>query len=331
MRRSLYLLGFLGLALASCNNKGQDSNVVSQKYIHKYGYAVSKNEFEERKYPGQIVTVLKNGVTTTSTYENGQLHGSSTHTFPHSQTVESYMLYNQGALVKQIVYDIKGMPIREEVQLSPTRVASTQWYADGTPMSTEEYIGKELLDGQYFTRQNEVESRVEKGKGIRTVRDLQGLLLSREQIDDGFLTKRDTFYASGAPESVAYFVRGVINGEKKSFAENGEPLAIKEYVNGKLHGKVTFFKNGARSVEMHYLDGQKNGLEIHYIDGDIVSQEILWENDKKHGPSKYYVDGIAQVEYYYDGSKISESRWKELNQLDEMIGNIYPAPTWSSK
>lgn len=329
MRRFVIpLLGCLTLFLASCHKNSQDSNVVTQRYVHKYGYAVSKDEFEERQYPGQVVTVLKTGVTITSTYENGLLHGPSTHTFPHSQTVESYFLYNNGNLVKQILYDIHGMPLREEIQLSPTRFASTKWYSDGTPLSTEEYAAAELVEGQYFTRQNDIESRVEKGRGLRVVRDIQGVLQAKEDIEQGFVVKRDTFYASGAPESTAYFMQGVLHGEKKSFAENGEPLAVKEYINGKLHGKATFYKNGARSVEVHYLDNMKNGLEIHYLDGEVVSQEILWENDRKHGPSKYYVDGVAAVEYFYDGEHVSEHKWKELSQLDQMIGQISAPSAW---
>ncbi|MGH7889282.1 MAG: toxin-antitoxin system YwqK family antitoxin [Thermodesulfobacteriota bacterium] len=328
MSRYLYLLGCLGLLMTGCCKKQQENNVVSERYIHKYGYAVSKDEFTERKYPGQVVTVLKNGVTMTSTYENGVLHGSCTHTFPHSQVVETYFLYNQGNLVKQIIYEISGMPLREEVQLSPTRYASTKWYTDGTPMCTEEYASKELVEAQYFTRQNEVEARVEKGRGNRVIRDLQGVLLTREDVDQGFVTRRESFFASGAPESIALYSHGLLNGERQSFSESGEPLAVKEYVNGKLHGKTTFFKNGARFVEAHYLDGKKNGLEIHYFDGDKISQEILWENDKKHGPSKYYVDGIAQVEYFYDGRTVSENKWKELNQFDEMIGQISPDVAW---
>ncbi len=328
MSRYLYLLGCLSLLLTGCCKKQQENNVVSTRYIHKYGYAVSKDEFENRKYPGQVVTVMKNGVTITSTFENGVLHGASTLTFPHSQTVETYFLYNQGSLAKQIVYDVTGMPLREEIQLSPTRYVTTKWYADGTPLATEEYAGKELVDAQYFTRQNEVEARIEKGKGARVVRDIQGVLLSREDYEEGFVAKRDTFYSTGNPESTAYFARGILHGEKKSFNEKGEPLAVKEYIAGKLHGKTTFFKNGARSVDVHYLDGLKNGLEIHYIDGDLVSQEILWENDHKHGPSKYFVEGIAQVEYFYDGRRVSEDKWKELNQLDEMIGQINSAASW---
>lgn len=326
---SLYLiLASLGLALVGCNKNQQESNVVSERYIHKYGYAVSKEEFQDRKYPGQVITSLKNGVTITATYENGVLHGACTHTFPHSQTIETYFLYNEGILVKEIIYDLTGMPLREEIQLSPTRHASTRWYADGTPMSTEEFAGPELVEGQYFSRHNEIESRVEKGRGERLIRDMQGVLIAKETIDEGYVSKRESFYASGAPESVAYYYRGELHGEKKSFNEGGEPVAVKEYVHGKLHGKSTFYKNGARTVEIHYLDGKKNGLEIHYLDGEIVSQEILWENDKKHGPSKYYIEGIAQVEYFYDGSSVSEDRWIELSQLDDMIGQINPAVAW---
>lgn len=330
MRRSIYLmLGTVSLMLIGCGKKKADDDVVSQRYIHKYGYAVSKDEFETRKYPGQVITLLKNGVTITSNYENGVPHGICTHTYPNSQTVESYFVYNQGRLVKEILYDITGMPIREEVQLSPTRYATTLWYADGTPMSIEEFTNQELLEGQYFTMHNEVESRVEKGKGERIRRDVKGTLLSRDQIVEGYVTKHETFFPNGSPESVSYYYQGKLNGEKKTFTATGEPLATKEYVNGMLHGKVTLYKNGAKYLESFYLDNKKNGLEIHYIDGEIVSQEILWENDKRHGPSKYYVEGIAQTEYYYDGLAVSENKWNELNHIDQMIGQIAPeAKQW---
>jgi antitoxin component YwqK of YwqJK toxin-antitoxin module len=327
MARCLVLF-LLALIFTGCSRSNQESSVVSQRYVHKYGYAVAKEEFVERQYPGQVITVLKNGVTTTATYENGHLHGPSTHSFPHSQVVEHYFLYTEGSLVKQISYDLNGLPLFEEVHLSPTRRSSTKWYSDGTPLCSEEYAGVELVEGKYFSRLNEIESKVEKGRGLRTIRDIQGLLLSREAIDEGYVTLKQTFYSNGSPESIAQYHRGILHGEKKTFRENGEPIAVKEYIAGKLHGKATFYKNGARSVEIYYLDGQKNGLEIHYGDGDAISQEILWENDKKHGPCKYYVDGIAKVEYFYDGDAVSEYKWNELNHLDQMIGQIEPRAAW---
>src|SRR3569832_1842673 len=60
MRRIVTPLALcLTLFLAGCRSNTQDNNVVSERYIHKYGFVVSKNEFEERKYPGQVITSLK--------------------------------------------------------------------------------------------------------------------------------------------------------------------------------------------------------------------------------------------------------------------------------
>ncbi len=324
---NIAIFGILTLLVTSCERKPQESDVVSQKYIHKYGYAVSQDEFEANHYPGQVITMLKNGVTITATYENGVLHGPCTHTFPNSQTIESYYLYNDGKLVKQLLYDIAGMPVREEVQLSPSRYSTTLWYKSGSPLCIEEFANQELLEGQYFTSNNDLESQVVKGKGIRVRRDPDGVLLYRDMVEEGLVTQRETLYPSGTPETIAYYQKGQLYGEKRSFTAQGEPLAIQEYIQGKLHGKSTFFKNGVRDHEIYFLDGRKNGLEIHYIDGNIVSQEILWENDKRHGPAKFYnLDGsIANIEYYYDGKIVSEKKWNEFSRLDEIVSQISPA------
>lgn len=316
------LLGFLGLALNGCNNSNQNENVVSQRYIHKYGYAVSQDEWETRKCPGQMITSLSNGVTITSTYENGVKHGPTTHTFPHSQTVEYYMLYNQGNKVKEISYDPTGIPVEEWIQLSPTRYSITMWYGEGSPMMVEEFAGEELLEGQYFTVSNEIESRVEKGAGLRTRRDRNGTLLAKELIEEGYAVKKETFYPNGAPESIAYYFQDVLHGERRTFAQNGEPLSIEEWVNGQLHGKSTYFKNGNRYLETSYLYGEKNGIERHFIDGDIISQEIAWQNDKKHGLSLFYADGKAEQHWYYAGEHVSKHKFEEMNRLDEIISNL---------
>jgi antitoxin component YwqK of YwqJK toxin-antitoxin module len=318
------LLGALALMTTACDQSKKDNGVVSERYIHKYGYAVSKDEFQERQYPGQSIVLLKNGVTITATHENGVLHGPCTHTFPHSQTVESYYLYNQGQLTKEVLYNISGMPVREEVQLSPKRHAVTLWYVSGTPLSREEYADNELLDGDYYSVDNEIEARVVKGEGVRLKRDAQGQLLYRDDVSEGYITKRESYHANGLPESISYFRYGKLHGEKSLFTDKGEPLATKEYIGGLLHGKATFYENGVKYLEIFYLDGMKNGLEIHYIDGQIVSQEILWENDRRHGPSKYYIDNDAKVEYYYGGEIVSDEKWNELHKADVMIDLISP-------
>lgn len=306
----------------SCVNKKDENTVVSKRYVHKYGYAVSQEEWESRNYPGQVITTLRDGVTVATTYEHGILHGPCTYTYPHSQTIETYFLYNNGNLVKEIKYDRHGMPLREEIRLSPSRYSLTTWYANGSPLSIEEYASDELVDGQYFNPNNELESRIDKGNGKRIVRDTHGVLVSRDTIEKGYLVQRQSFYPNGAPESIAFYAFNQLNGERRTYSQDGEPLAIEEWKNGKLHGLASYFDNGVKTSEILYLDGLKNGTERHYLDGDILSQEIAWENDKRHGPSVYYVDGHTRTDWFYDGSIVSQRRFEELDRLDEMISHI---------
>jgi len=323
MKKTLFALLALGcMTLCGCKNNNQDDNVVSQRYIHKYGYAVSQEEWETKNYPGQVITSLNNGVTIATTFENGIKHGPTTLTYPHSQIIEYYSLYTQGNKVKEISYDPAGIPIEEWIQLSPTRYSITMWYREGSPMMVEEFAGDELLDGQYYTLDNTLESRVEKGSGIRVRRDRSGTLVAKETIEEGSAVKKETFYASGAPESIAYYYHEALNGERRTFAMNGEPLAIEEWINGRLHGKSTYFKNGNRYLEITYLHGQKNGIERHFIDGDIISQEITWDNDRRHGQSVFFADGKMESQWFYEGQAVSKRKFDELNRMDEIISHL---------
>lgn len=315
-----FVVGTLGVLFTSgCVRDKKEEPVVAERYIHKYGYALTKEDWEANNYPGQVITTLRNGVTVTSTFEKGILHGACTHTFPNSQTVQSYFLYNQGAKVKEIQYDIQGMPIRETVQVSPTRLTLTTWYADGTPLSIEEYCNDELLDGQYFTPSNETEARVEKGTGLRVCRDRDGVLLSKDDFEGGFMTKRSSFFPNNTPESIAFYKRGKLHGEKRTYTAAGEPQSIEQWVDGKQHGKCTYFKNGTKDYEISYFYGNKHGSEIHFVDGDAILKEIAWHNGKKHGISNFYIDGIAHSEWYYEGKELSENQYNEELRLDERL------------
>lgn len=321
----LYVIfGLLSVALSSCRQDSQEDAVISERYVHKYGYALTKEEWEAKHCPGQVVTTLSNGITMTSTYEGGLLHGPVTVTYPHSQTVERYFLYNQGNKVKEISYDASGMPVKEWIQLSPTRYSISMWYDEGSPMLVEDYVGVELLEGQYFSTKNELESRVEKGAGLRIHRDRIGTLLSKEIVEQGYCVKKESYYPNGSPEAIAFYHRNQLHGEKRTFAPTGEPLAIEEWVGGQLHGKSTYFKNGNRYLEISYLYGQKNGIERHYIDGEILSQEISWENDLKHGPAIFYVDGTAETQWFYAGEAVNKRKFDNLCQVDAVIANNHP-------
>jgi len=316
------LLPVTALSMTACRNQDNNHQVVSQRYIHKYGYAVSKEDWEAKNYPGQVITHLASGETITATFENGLLHGPYTETYPNSQTLAIYRLYQVGVPVKELLYDVGGMPVQEKQYLSETRYTLTHWYQDGTPLSIEEYAQEELLEGQYFSKDNEEEARVEKGNGQRIRRDQKGVLLSKDIVEGGLMVKRETFYENGSPEGITHYFKGKLHGEKKTFSKEGEPLAVEEWIGGALHGMATYYKNGVRYLEVSYLNGQKNGMETHYIDGSIVQQEIPWENDKKHGCAIFYTDGTSHCTWYYAGKEVSESSFKDNAKRDEMTLHV---------
>src|SRR3990167_4114346 len=110
IRRSLFAATLL---LGGCFSSDSNHTVVSQKYIHKYGFDVSEKEWQDREMDGQIVSMLSNGVKITRSYENGLLHGSTIQTFPHSHVIEKLFVYDQGTLLKEMLYDPAGVPISE--------------------------------------------------------------------------------------------------------------------------------------------------------------------------------------------------------------------------
>ncbi len=313
------ILAVAALITSACQKNKTDEQVVSQVYIHKYGYAVSQEEWEEKNYPGQVITTLRSGATVTATYEGGELNGPCTYTYPHSQTIEKYVLYKQNSPVKEILYDMTGMPTQETVQLTPNRSSLTTWYADGVPRSVEEYVKDEVVEGQYFTTTNELEARVEKGKGLRIIRDSAGVLVCKDVIENGLLLKRESFYPNGSPECIANYADGQLDGEKKTFTQKGEPLALEEWVKGHLHGVSTYYKNGTKELEISYVFGKKNGWENHFIDGQTLSRQTAWDNDMKHGPEIFFVPDGKKVAWHYNGKEVSRSRYEEMTKMDEMI------------
>ena len=287
MQRLLYTV----LALAStlvvgckCRKNCQDE-VLSERFIHKYGYDVAKSDWENSNYPGQVISTLRNGVTINSTYEDGKLHGTTTYTYPHSQTIESGHLYDRGHLIKKTSYSLRGSPMREEIYLSPTRRKMTTWYASGTPLRSEEYEESQLLEGEYFTKDNKVESRVAAGEGVRTVRNEAAQLVARETIESGDITLRTEYYESGTPYLVTPLANGRIHGIKKQYAPGGEPLALEEWKHGVPHGLFTYFQNGAKYVETPFKNGKRHGIERHYIDGEQLVEETEWGYGKKTWPN----------------------------------------------
>ncbi len=314
----LSLIVLSGLVLASCTTNSLDQ-VVSQKFVHKYGFDVSAQEWEERSKDGQIVEELKNGVTITRAYENGQLHGPTKFTFPNSKVVEKLLIYDQGTLLKEIVFDTKGMPIREDLYEFDDRSVITLWSNRGIPLSIEEYENEMLIDGKYYTPDHELEAKVENGYGYRIKRTRDGLLVSRDEIKNGIMAERTTYHPNGEIHTVSHYDDYQLHGVQAKFSPSGVPLMELSWNHGELNGPKVIFRNGIRVAEIPYINGIKHGTEYHYDDlGNLIS-ETTWKNNKKHGCCKSYTEDSIDSEWFHNGMAVDAQKFVQLENREKMI------------
>lgn len=322
--RSSSILSLLAasLLLGGCFSSDSGDGIVSQKFVHKYGFDVSESEWDAREKEGQIVTILKSGEKVTNSYENGILHGVSTYTFPNSSVVEKLLVYSQGVLLKEAVHDQNGIPIVEDMYEFDDRRISTNWDCKGSPLSVEEYDNDLLVEGKYFTSNHELEGQVEAGFGERYVRDRSGLLISRDLVENGAVSTRTNYHANGQIHSISHYHDYQLHGEQRKFASNGHPLMDLNWNHGILDGMKVVYRSGHKVSEIPYINGQRHGLEYHYDDAGLLTANIEWKNDKKHGCAKFMNSDTTENEWYFRGAVVSQEKYEMLNGREEMIADL---------
>jgi len=321
MKRFFCYLG-IGVFLASCGSQIPPDQIISQKYVHKYGFDLSEQEWDARAQEGQVIATLHNGVTITQTYENGLLHGPTAYTFPNSSTIEKVSLYNQGVLLKETLHDTRGVPMREEMYEFENRTILTLWSEKGIPLSVEEYHEDTLVSGKYYNPEHELESQVENGKGFRLKRDRTGLLTEKDRMNNGELTERTTYHPNGQVHTVSNYQNYQLHGVQQKYTISGRPLMSLEWDHGILHGLKTVYRNGLKVAEVPYLFGKKSGVELHYDDlGNLIAQ-IPWRDDKKHGCSKSFTEDSTDSEWFFNGSTVSARKYELLDMREQMIAEM---------
>jgi antitoxin component YwqK of YwqJK toxin-antitoxin module len=310
------------LTAASCYNHDSLDSVVSQKFVHKYGFNVTEEEWEQRSQEGQVVTLLKNGVKITRSYENGVLHGNTTHTFPNSNVVEKLLVYDEGILLKETLNDSFGMPMQEEVYELDDRTIITLWNDKGVPLSIEEFDGELLIEGKYYTSEHQLEGEVSDGIGDRIKRDRTGLLVSHDRMENGVMVSKTTYHPNGQIHTVSHYHDYQLHGEQLKYSAQGRPLMILNWNHGVLNGPKTVFRSGYKVAETPYLDGQKHGTEIHYDDLGNLTAEIEWRNDKKHGLRKLYSEEGSETEWFHKGQLVSAEKFQILEQREQLIAEF---------
>lgn len=312
MKRTLAIAVLACFTLAGCRNP-QLSEVVKETYIHKYGVPVAQSDWDKQGREGQIVRLCKDGVTITTSYSDGIVHGPTYYTFPNSSTIQRIENYSFGQLISKKENHASGVPLKEEIFEDAGLVKLTRWYEDGTPQANETYEKAFLVAGDYWTPLNVIESRIINGNGIRIHRSNEGDLLLKDIVQNGQMTERVTFYSNGDPFVVTPYENGVVHGSRLSFLKGGLPNTVEQWVNGVQEGITLVYQNGEKIAEVPYVQGKKQGIEYRFRDGDLLAEEITWKDDLQHGQRKLYLDGAAKSEWYHEGEVVSRALFERMN------------------
>lgn len=321
MRNFLEGLIFCGLAIlaTSCSHEEVvydcgicESEVVAQSFVHKYGMEVPGEVWSDRGKNGKVVSTLRTGVVVTANYDDGYLEGETTYTFPHSGALEKSEIYAAGQLVKEREMYPSGHPKKEVEYNSENGKIITLWYDNGTPHFREEYDDDKLMQGDYYTLNSQVESKVDEGNGIRINRDEFGQMISKDKIEQGLLAMRTVYYPNGTSKEIIPYYMGKIHGQRKTFLPGGEPKTLEGWTENKQEGITIVFHNGEKMAQVPYFNGLKNGVEERYKDERYIVEEINWKNGRKHGPSTVYVGDSSHITWYYEGQEVSKRQYERL-------------------
>lgn len=300
MFKRLSFLPLLSFSLmSSCQPSRPYDEVVCQTYVHRYGVPLDPQDWSSRGKHGQIVSLLKDGVTATRSYDSGVLEGECFYTFPHRELIFKKELYSKGILLEETTHYISGMPKQHLIYHSPY-LSITTWYENGAPQSQEEWHQNKIQKGEYFTFSNQIEATVEEGKGLRICRNDQGEVEYVDTIEEGQTVQRTTYHLNGVPATATPYKLGKIEGERRTYSSEGEPVTIETWKNNFQQGVTDEYEYGEKVAEISYLQGKKHGIEKRFgSEGKGVVNEITWVKGKKQGPCHYYVGNTRQTDWYF--------------------------------
>lgn len=296
-------ISFLSLMVGCVRKCECEQDPLSRKYAHQYGHPLSEAEWKARGSSGTVTTRLASGAVRVEHYDQGQLHGEVTETFPFQEIVAFKQVYERGAKVKQTTFSPSSIPLHQQEWRGDQHLV-TFWYGDGSPLAVETYEQDRLISGAYYSKSGDAEAEVIEGRGMRLCRDAFGKLIAKEEIAGGEVALRTELFDDGAPKRVTPFFKSAIHGVVASYLPDGQPATVEHYHLGLRHGHSVSYINGEKATEIPYLHGRREGVEKHYADGKMLVKTISWAKDEQHGPAEVLLPEAHRIEYWYRGQLV---------------------------
>lgn len=300
-----FLLLLLSGMISSCH-KNQKCDEVVCETVHRYGIALEPEDWSDRGQHGQVVSMRKDGVSIKRSYDSGVLQGECTYSFPHRDVVHKKEIYDQGDLKQVVTHYPTGFPQKQTMIVSPVRNVETVWYENGAPHSQEVIDNGCLYSGEYYNIEQQLDSRIENGNGLRTIRDGHGQLQSVDTVEENQMTLRTTYHPNGNPAIMTPYFNGMIEGDRRIYSPSGEPSRIESWTADTQHGITHEFEHGEKRAEIPYVSGCRHGIESRYRDdGQTVAQEINWVQGQRHGPVTSYMGNTKTTDWYFKNQQVA--------------------------
>ncbi len=131
----------------------------------------------------------------------------------------------------------------------------------------------------------------------------KGKLISEGMMKDKIYFGNWVYYqnkSKGILMTENYNDRGILEGEKLVYYENGKVAERAIYVNGAIDGISTWYsEKGTVLKEFTYNNGELHGMAKYYDSDGRMLAEGSYRNDKKYGTWKYYENGEFKEEKDY--------------------------------
>jgi len=163
-------------------------------------------------------------------------------------------------------------------------------------------------------------------------RDDKGRLVGRTWLRQGVLHGRmERFWPNGQTQLSANYDAGQLDGLMYQFDDQGEPLQVAAYVQGRQHGLTRVFVQGRCVSEQTFVDGVVHGPAVTYGSAGQPSTKMRFVKGQIDGPASFFHEGrvVRQANYQaglLEGEVSDFDRDGGLIQVAQYRANVLEGP-----
>ena len=134
---------------------------------------------------------------------------------------------------------------------------------------------------------------------------------SYEEYKNGLLDGETAYFAKGKQVKLLseMYTKGKLNGQQKSYYENGKLKSIVYYSNDKINGIESYDRNG-KLLHKSIFENGTGDWKFYWSNGK-VSEEGKYKAWRKDGVwKKYREDGSLDTIIKYDNGRLLSEKWQ---------------------